>query len=133
MDKRAQISFDFILTIVVALVFVGAMQVFVTQIQESQHSLSIRAQQRSALLELYSVASAANALSDADSMHIEFQTPKILAGEKQGKCSYIISNNKIAVSYEALGETFEEEISVKMPMSGTTEIPCGENLSISMD
>jgi hypothetical protein len=120
---RGQVSLDFILTIVVALVVLGSIAAVGSTIIEAQKSSTIRQQLDSIGNTLAALISTSAVLDDADSASISYTIPKIaVPGEERLQpCKIEIIGDVIKLSYEA-----EPTVSVEKkfvdPRGGATGI-----------
>ncbi len=101
---RGQVSLDFILTIVVALVVLGSIAAVGSTMIETQKSSTIRQQLDSIGNTLAAVIATSAVLDDADSASISYTIPKIaVPGEdKLQPCKIVINADEITLSYEAV-------------------------------
>ncbi len=131
--QKGQVSFDFILAIIVALIFIGGMQLLNAEMQEMQKAAAVRNQEKLIALELYRIISTASALGDADNLEIQYKTQKILVPEERTlqECSIDLSAGEI--SYNLDGETIRVDIPEfnDAGLTRSDQIDCGDILEIS--
>ncbi len=101
---KGQISFDFMLAVVAALIFIGSLNVVSGQVTAMQSSASIRQQLHSIGLNLAAVLSSSAALDDAGAgyANISYTIPKIavLGETKLQGCDIEIEGSSLKLSYE---------------------------------
>lgn len=132
--RKGQVSFDFILAIIVALIFVAGIQVLSVEIQEMQRASAIRNQEKAIALQLYGIISTANALSDADTLTVEYKTPKLLVpGESPLKSCEITLNANPKIVYDPTGKNIEVPIAEFKDdhINIANSMKCGETLVIT--
>ncbi len=135
---RGQVSLDFILTIVVALVVLGSIAAVGSTIIETQKSSTIRQQLDSIGNTLAAIISTSSALSDgAAGTSISYTIPKIAVPgeEKLQPCDVSIDRGNGIIT---LGYAAEPVVSVLKKFvnpAGITNVPgtakCGELITIS--
>lgn len=140
--QKGQVSFDFILAIIVALVFIGGIQVLNQQMKDVQRYSAVKNQERLMALQIHGVVSTAKTLSDAEYLTVTFQTKKLLVPGEQflEECSIDFTNKTISYTLNE-GMPDEEEILVDIPDYGDTAglslpsapIRCGELITITQD
>jgi len=131
--RRGQISFDLILAIIIALVFIGGMQLINTQMQEMQKHSAVMGQEKIIALELHRLISVASTLSDADRLEISYGTRRIIVPEEALLQPCDISLSAGTVSYVLEGQIISAEIPEfqSTGISIPSTLQCGEMLVIN--
>ena len=132
--QKGQISFDFILAVIVALIFVGGMLLVNDQIVETQKAAAVRNQERAIAIQLHSIISSSTALSDADYFEVKYKIPKLLVPEEQElqECNIDLDSRTVEYTLQESGETISVEIpefAAAGAMPG--QINCGDVLTIT--
>ncbi|MDP6671126.1 MAG: hypothetical protein QGI60_04905 [archaeon] len=133
--QKGQVSFDLILAIIVALIFIGSIQVVNQEMDVLQKYSAVKNQEKLMALQIYGVVSTAKTLSDADNLTINFKTKKLLVPGAQVLEECLIDFVTNTISY-TLDET---DVSVDIPDYGDTsglilptpQITCGEVITIT--
>ena len=132
---RGQVSLDFILTIVVALVVLGSIAAVGSTIIETQKSSTIRQQLDSIGNTLAAILTTSAALSDgATGTSVSYTILKIAVPgeEKLQPCKIVINGDEITLSYEA---TPSVDVTKKFVDPGmtidSTNLRCGGEIIIS--
>ena len=146
--QKGQVSFDLILAVIVALIFIAGLQVVSGNLKEVNTRASVRNQEKLIAMDIYRIASSSRALQDG-SFTVEYKTPKIIVPGKDLPEACTINLSAGTVSYDLEIGTTTETISVEIPdfyynemttegisfqdADGTqiTEIECGEKLVIT--
>lgn len=128
---RGQISFDFILAMVVALVFIGGIQLLGNELQAGQRNAAIKAQERAIALELAEVLNSKAMLKDSSQARVSYEVPKLLVPNEsvlQG-CEIRIGENEIKVYYPTMANSeVMETVKVKLERGTSIDANCGETL-----
>jgi hypothetical protein len=133
--QRGQVSFDFILAIIVALIFIGGVQALGGQMEEMQSMAAVRNQEKIIALNVYRLVSTASALEDADRLDVSYGTGKLLVhGEKAlQQCTIQLTTTPPQINYALDGAI----VSVEIPTPNTSglnlpdAVGCGETITIS--
>jgi hypothetical protein len=133
--QKGQISFDLILAITVALIFIGGIQTLNQQMGGMQRHSAVKNQEKLIALQVHNVISTAKTLSDADDLTVSFKTKKLLVpgGQFLEECLIDLGTNKISYTLDGV------PVVVNIPDYGDTtgltlpagQIHCGELLTIT--
>ena len=133
--QKGQISFDLILAITVALIFIGGIQALNQQMDGMQRHSAVKNQEKLIALQVHRLVSTAKTLSDADDLTVSFKTKKMLVPGEQslGDCVIDFSTNEISYSLDGV------PVVVNIPDYGDTTgltlpaapINCGELITIT--
>lgn len=150
--QKGQVSFDFILAIIVALIFIGGMQLLNVQMQQAQKESVVRIQEKAIALNLYRAIAISHALKDADGMEVNYKTGRLIVPEEgalQACAIDLDSQNigppgggvgasqatqmQITIEYSVGGEIVDWQIS-NFHNSGLytpADLDCGETITIT--
>tara|TARA_Y100000310_G_scaffold345396_1_gene464439 strand:- start:5367 stop:5780 length:414 start_codon:yes stop_codon:yes gene_type:complete len=133
--QKGQVSFDLILTVIIALIFIGGMQVLNSQMQDSQKVAAVRGQERLIGLHLFHFVANASSLSDADDLEINYTTRKIIVPEEslRQECTVNLENEKIDYNLNGV-DVIVDMVGLKttgIESDVPNNVKCGEVLTIS--
>ena len=131
--QKGQVSFDLILAIIVALIFVGGIHTLNNQMEGAQRHSAVKNQEKLMALQIHNVVSAAKTMSETDGLIVTFQTKKLLVPGDQflGECFIDLGANTI--SYPLDGAPVVVDIPDYGDTSGFSipaSVVCGEALVI---
>ena len=133
--NRGQISFDFMIAIMAALIFVAALQGIAAAMQQSQSGISIRNQETAIAYSISELITNSAAFSDADNFSVEYKIPylRVFGKSEPQNCSISVSSGSIIVSYSGEEGVFTQSIDIAVPagVDAMGQTYCGETLSIS--
>jgi hypothetical protein len=95
--QKGQVSFDLILAIIVALIFIGGIQLLNTQMQQMQKESAVKIQERAIALNLYRAIASAHALRDGY-MEVNYKTERLIVPEESAlqPCTIDLDSENIA-------------------------------------
>lgn len=132
--QKAQISFDFILAIIMALLLLTTVNVYLKTIQTDVNSINERNQARAILLDAYTSSVAVKAyMHDAANNHLIIDVnfgSKVIKSQSIYPCTITFGQDSISVNLGSATESY-----TGIDLSGLTFNPspavCGEQVRIS--
>ena len=127
--QKGQVSFDLILAVMVALIFIAGLQVISHSLEAVNTRAAVRSQEKLIAMEIYKIASSSRALQDG-SFTIEYKTRGIIVPGKEylEQCTIDLGNNtKVSYDLEIDGTT--ETIQVDIPDFYYMEMTTNEGIS----
>ena len=134
---KGQISFDLILVMIVAVVFVGSIALVVGVIGDNAKIDSIRSQERQIGNEIAEVLNSATVLKGGDSFSVSYDIPEIRTADPadSSNCNISIGTNDITITYTD-SELVVTQTSVPFAIeSGVISYPqtlqCGQTMGVT--
>ncbi len=132
--KRGQVSFDFILAVIVALVFISGLQLLNTEIQQTQKFAAVRNQEKAIALQVHGIISTAKILDEAGAIvDIEYETVKMLVpGEAiLSGCTIDLQNKQVIYNLNGTNVVTNIPDFDAGNLIIPNQVDCGDMLSIT--
>lgn len=131
--RKGQISFDLMLAMVVAIIFVGSIALVAGVIGDNARLDSIRSQEQQIGNELASVLNSATVLTGGDSFSVTYDVPKIRTANGIVPCIITLNSNDITivVTDSEIGD-ITSKIPFVRPSLSPDSLVCGQQMVIPL-